>query len=310
MVSVSVVIPVYKSTESLVILENQLSDIFKKLKKSYEIIFINDSPNYLPTSKILSKLSENSGKEIKCISMRKNYGQHFAIIVGLANANGNYVITMDDDLQHPPSEIIKMIKFIDDRNIDAALAVPDDRHNKHHWFRNFGSKIMYLIDYYLLETPDGIIKSSFKIIKHDVAKAMVNNFNSTPAISSLLFQISDNVENIYVEHSKRKYGNSNYGSMALVNLLFNNIMHYSSFPLKFFGLFGIVILILSFIFSTTILIRKLFFSLDYPGYSSTIILISFFGSLNLFGISIIGEYLTRILKEQNKIKLRDIYKNL
>ena len=307
MKDISIIIPVYKSTDSLNIIEMQLSGGFKKLNKSYEIIFVNDSPNFLPTSNILLELSTKKSDTIRNIKMRKNSGQQFAIIVGLSHANGKYVITMDDDLQHPPNEIIRMVEYIEKKKIDAVLALPKKGKKKHHWFRNFGSWIISIIDHYFLDTPKGIIKSPFRIIKHDVVKSMVRNYNSTPAISSLLFQITHNVENIYVEHNPREFGKSNYSFIKLLGLLFNNIIHYSAFPLKLLGITGLIIFLLSIMFIIIIIIRKIFLFMDYPGYASTVILISFFGGLNLFGIGIIGEYLLRIIKEQNKVKLEDLY---
>ena len=136
---------------------------------------------------------------------------------------------------------------------------------------------------------------------------MLRNYNSTPVISGLLFQITHNVDNVYVEHNSRKFGNSNYSFLKLLGLLLNNIVHYSSFPLRILGVFGLVILFSSLLFIAYIIIGKIFFSIDYPGYASTIILISFFGGLNLFSIGIIGEYLFRIINEQNKINLEDLY---
>ena len=303
----SIIIPVYKSTDSLNIIEKQLSDIFKNINKTYEIIFVNDSPNFLPTANTLLELSTKKSNIIRSIKMRKNSGQQFAILVGLSHAKGKYVITMDDDLQHPSNEIIKMAEYIEKQKLDAVLALPKKGMKNHHWFRNFGSWIISIIDHYFLDTPKGIIKSPFKIIKYDIVKSMVRNYNSAPVISGLLFQITHNVENIYVEHSPRKFGNSNYSFIKLLGLLFNNIINYSAFPLKLLGITGLMILLLSILFIIFIFIRKIFLFIDYPGYASTVILISFFGGLNLFGIGIIGEYLFRIINEQNKVKLEDLY---
>ena len=302
----SVIIPVYKSTDSLNIIEDQLSDVFKSLDKTYDIILVNDSPNFLPTSKTISELKKKNNA-IKSIKMRKNYGQQFAILVGLSFADGKYVITMDDDLQHPSSEIIKMAEHIENKNIDAVLAIPKKGRKKHHWFRNFGSWTISIIDHYFLGTPQGIRKSPFRLMKHDIVKSMLRNYNSTPVISGLLFQITHNVDNVYVEHNPRQFGDSSYSFIKLLGLLLNNIVHYSSFPLRILGVFGFIILLSSILFIITTIIRKLFFSVDYPGYASTVILISFFGGLNLFGIGVIGEYLFRIINEQSKINLEDLF---
>ena len=307
MKDISVVVPVYRSTETLRIIVNQLSEVFSKANKSYEIVFVNDSPNYPPTSEVLSELAKNNSGIVRYIKMRKNLGQQFAIIVGFSIARGKYFVTMDDDLQHPPTEIIKMIEFIEENRFDAVLGIPKQGMKKHHWFRNFGSWGISIIDRLFLDTPEGIIKSPFRIINNSVAKSMVRNYNSTPSVSSLLFEMTHNVENMYVDHHPRTFGKSNYSIVKLFGLEFNNIIHYSAFPLKMFGIVGIITFLLSIIYIFVVLIAKLFFFIDFPGYASTVILISFFGGLNLFGLGIIGEYIFRIIKEQNKVYLEDIY---
>ena len=120
----AVIIPVYKSTDSIIIIANQLSEIFKNMAKTYEIIFVNDCPNFKPTLKTISELKKNNNA-IKSIVMRKNYGQQFAILVGMSFASAKYIITMDDDLQHPSSEIIKMAEYIKNKDLDAVLAIPN-----------------------------------------------------------------------------------------------------------------------------------------------------------------------------------------
>ena len=242
---VSVIIPVYKSTDSLVIIMSELSEVFKQSNMSYEIVFVNDSPYFIPTSIVLSEIQIRNRDIVKVIKMRKNYGQQFALIVGLSHAKGKYVVTMDDDLQHPPSEIIKMLEFIEEKKIDALLAIPKRGKKKHNWFRNLGSRLISLIDSLFLDTPMGIIKSPLRVIRYDIVNSMVRNFNSTPAVSSLLFQITHNVENIIVEHHPRKFGKSNYSFIKLIGLFLNNIIHYSSFPLKMLGICGLIVFLLS-----------------------------------------------------------------
>ena len=133
--------------------------------KKYELILINDS-SIDNSWNIILKMSKKN-KFIKGINLKNNFGQHTAIFVGLKFAKGSKIITMDDDLQHPSNEIIKMAKYIKKKKIDAVLALPKKGMKKHHWFRNFGSWIISIIDHYFLDTPKGIIKSPFKIIKSD-----------------------------------------------------------------------------------------------------------------------------------------------
>jgi len=307
MKDISVIIPVYKSTNSLRVIVSKLHEVFKVLNTSYEIILINDSPNYLPSCNTIIELETENRGIVQRVKMRKNMGQQYATIVGISLANAKYIVTMDDDLQNPPHEIIKMVQFIKQKNLDAVLAIPKRGEKKHHWFRNLGSVVIAKIDNLFLNTPQGIIKSSFRIIKNDVVELISKNYNSSPAVTSLLFQITHNVENIEVEHHSTEYSKSNYNINKLSRLFFNNIVHYSAFPLKMLGIMGLCIFLISIIFIIIIIIRKLLFYIDFPGYASTVILISFFGGLNLLGIGIIGEYLVRIIQEQRIVNLEDLY---
>ena len=131
-----------------------------------------------------------------------------------------------------------------------------------------------------------------------------------PAFLSLIIKATDNIINIEVLHNERAYGRSNYSLRKLISLSLNNVLHYSSLPLKIVGFIGFAGLALSILFIVWTVIRKLFFGITFPGYASTVTLISFFGGLNLFAVGLIGEYLIRIIKEQQKTPLSDFIRKV
>jgi dolichol-phosphate mannosyltransferase/undecaprenyl-phosphate 4-deoxy-4-formamido-L-arabinose transferase len=307
---ISIVIPVYKSTKSLEIISKQVFDLQQQSNLIYELIFVNDSPGFLDTAKTLEKILFNY-PDTRVISLRKNQGQHLAILVGINHAKGDFIITMDDDLQHPVNEIPKLIKVITENpQIDAVFAVPSYSNKKHSLWRNVGSCILNKIDTLFLEKPKGLIKSPFRIMTADLSKVVVNSYNATPALSSLIIKATNNIINIEVKHNERLYGNSHYSLRKLISLSLNNVLHYSSLPLNIVGNIGFAGLTLSLFFILWTVIRKLFFGITFPGYASTVILISFFGGLNLFAIGLVGEYLIRIIKEQHKVSLDDLIKDI
>lgn len=304
----SIIIPVYKSTTSLEILAQELKLLFTGLKRTYEVLFINDSPFNFPTCSTLEKIEKQFAPHVKEIRLRKNYGQQMALLVGFSRALGNYIITMDDDLQHPVSEIPKLIDTIEkNTNIDAVFAIPPYIRKKHSLWRNLGSWLLAKLEELFIDKPKGLVKSSFRIIKKDIINFIVKNYSASPASSTLVIMATDNIVNITINHEPRKYDRSHYSFSKLLTLTLNNIVQYTSLPLALLGIMGTLVFIFSMLFIIWILIRKLFLSISFPGYTSTVILISFFGGLNLFGIGIIGEYLLRIIKEQRKPKLDDLY---
>lgn len=310
MTLISVIIPVYKSSLSLIKIAEEFEDLKKSRGEKFEVIFVNDSPGCSETCDSLKYIAKKH-PFVKVIFLRKNRGQHIALLVGMKHAGGDFVINMDDDLQHPVKEIPKLIDAINsDPDIDAVFAVPGYKNKKHSLWRNTGSFILNKIDTYFLKKPKGLTKSAFKIVRKDVVEAIVENHNAMPSISSLIVDVTHRIKNISVEHNKREYNQSSYTLSKLIGLSLNNIIHYSSLPLKLVGFVGFVGFGLSAFFIIFTLVKKIFFGIDFPGYASTVSLISFFGGLNLLALGLIGEYLIRIIKEQQKVKLDNFIKEI
>lgn len=302
----SVVIPVYKSVDSLAELARQINELQSEHDYSFEIIFVNDSPFYKPTRDTLSEL-ERAYQNVKVIELRKNQGQHMATIVGTCFAQGDYVINMDDDLQNPVKELPRLIQAMqEDPALDAIFAIPGMNNKKHSLYKNLGSYVLSKIDTFFLDKPEGLVKSSFRIMTRDMAKLLVNNYNATPSISSLIIYHTQRIKNIYVEHQERAHGKSNYSFFTLLNLSLNNILHYSAFPLKLVGLLGFLTFLFSISFVSYTVFKKLAFDIAVPGYTTIVTLVGLIGGINLLAVGIIGEYLIRILKEQQKPEISDL----
>ena len=308
MLKFTVIIPVYKSTKSLEVIAQQFKELQKEQAYQFEIIFVNDSPFALATVRTLENLkSVNSNIEV--YSLRKNQGQHIATLVGMSKATGDYVITMDDDLQHPVKEIPKLIKAItSDANLDGVFGIPNYSERKHSLWRSIASYILKKIDLVFLHKPKGLVLSSFRIMTKPLANTVIASYNAMPAISSLMVNATSSLKNVKIEHNSREFGKTNYTFLKLFNLALNSILYYSSLPLKFLGFIGFFVFLLSILFIVFIFFQKLFNGIEFPGYASTVSLISFFGGLNLFALGLIGEYLIRVIREQQKPQLEDLIK--
>lgn len=305
MIYCSIVIPVYRSTTSLDVITEEIIELEKHINKRFEIIFVNDSPDFAETVNKL-EIIENKYEGVRVITLRKNVGQHIALLVGLRHARGEYLITMDDDLQHPVNELPKLLQAIQDiKKPDAVFAVPGYANKKHSLWRNAGSYLLNKVDSFFLKKPKNLKKSPFRIMRKEIKDVIVKNHNAMPSVSSLLINATGDIINIKVEHNQRAFGKSHYTFTKLISLTLNNIIHYSSLPLRILGIIGMFGFIFSFVFILFTLVQRLFLGISFPGYASTVILISFFGGLNLLAIGIIGEYLIRIIKEQQKWDLDD-----
>jgi glycosyltransferase involved in cell wall biosynthesis len=157
-VEYSVVIPVYNSENTLVELTERIKNLFCRLEKEYEIILVDDCSRD-SSWKVMKKIREND-KNIKIIHLLRNFGQHNAIVCGFNHATGKYVITLDDDFQHPPEEIPKLIDKINEGYFVVYGKYIEKKHSK---VENFLSKEFQHLIHFILNIPNDIYLSSFVI---------------------------------------------------------------------------------------------------------------------------------------------------
>lgn len=289
-VDYSVVIPVYKSTLSLIELAQRLKNVFTSMKASYEIIYVNDSPSFSPTNETLSKLTKTD-PNIIFIQLSKNFGQQPATLCGVTHATGKWVITMDDDLQHFPEDIPSLVS----KQASNCIVIAKLIDKQHSLFKRITSNIKGYFDYLLIGKPKNIKLSSFRLISREVVDNMLKIKTPFPFIPALLFQVSDNIENVEIKHHPRKDGVGNYTIRKMFSVFSNLIINNSSLLLKVVGYTGFLSFAISIFAGSIILFKKIIFGNIVAGWSSIMITVLFFGGINLFSIGVIGEYLIRIM---------------
>jgi polyisoprenyl-phosphate glycosyltransferase len=301
---ISIIIPAYKSSESLAAIYKEVKLIFRDILYNYQIIFVNDSPEYEATDVAFRVLADMDDIGIILVSMKNNCGQHSALMSGLLYATGDFIVTMDDDQQHPVNDVIEMVRVIEKEDeTDLIFAVADEDGKKHAWWRNIGSETINILSRRF--TKRDIKISAFRCFKGELKNLVIKQYSAFPNLSEYLLKVSKKPVNYKFTHKTRQYGKSNYRLNSLISMMIDYIVNYSSLPLKLLGYTGLSIFILSLLFIIIIIIRRLFFDISLAGYASIVVLISFFGGIQLLGIGIIGEYLIRIIHEQKKIDLED-----
>jgi glycosyltransferase involved in cell wall biosynthesis len=293
----SVVIPVFNSQESLVELHQRLAATLHSLEKPYELIFVNDC-SHDGSLAVLRQLNKQD-PHMMVIDLSRNFGQQNALLCSFNYCRGEYVITIDDDLQNPPEEIPKLFKRIGE-GYDAVFA--SYRKKKDKKYKNLGSRLIRKLTQKIFNLKNDLRFSSFRIIKRDIINELKVIKTPYPYISGMILNVTRQVTNVEVEHKKRRYGRSNYTFSKLVRLAFNLLINYSTYPLKVISFGGIVISIGAFSIGVIVLIRKLMAESVRAGWTSTVMLISFFASIFFLIAFIFGEYLKRILAavENNK----------
>lgn len=293
--SYSIIVPVYNSQQSLEELFLGIRTVFMNEGFTFETILVDDGSRDKSWS-IIADLKAKYPEQVKGIRLNKNYGQHNASLCGFSFARGQYIITIDDDLQTPPGEISKLIRTVETTNADLVYGYYT--HNKQSVARRIGSRS--------LKKSSGIFRdtimegSSFRLLKADLKEKLLNHQQYFIFIDEVLQWYTDDIKFVEVDHKPRKYSTTSYTSGKIFNLLTNILIHYTTIPLKLMVYSGFTISFLTLLVGVYYLFRKLFLHVPIPGYTSLIVAILFSTSIILFSLGIIGEYLGRIYEVQSK----------
>jgi len=308
-VELSVVVPCYDSTNTIEELNERLIKTIKLIDVPYEIIYVNDCSKD-NTISILRKIVEEN-QHVIALDLMYNVGQFKALICGLQESKGKYVVTMDDDLQHPPEEIKKLYNvMIIDSNVDAVIGKYLIK--RHSFFRNMGSKFVQTIQRIMFKKPKDLYTSSFRCLNRKLVETILGYKTMYPLIGCLILKSTDRILNVDVHHDERKGGRSNYNLLRLIKTTMDYIFNFSSLPLKYISISGITIFFISVAVAISYLLRFLFGYITIPGWTTVIIMINIYSGLILLSIGIIGEYLIRILNEVNgnpNYVIRNMYRN-
>lgn len=291
---ISIVIPVYNSQGTI---EELVVRIEKSLKEyEYEIILVNDGSKD-NTAEICADLVEKH-KNIIFINLSKNFGQHNALIAGMNYVSGQYVITMDDDLQNPPEEIMKLI---DKLNQGYDVVYAKYQLKKHSKFRNFGSKVNDKMANILLKKPSDIYFASFRAIRRYIVDEIVKYQGPFCYIDGLIVRATSNITYEYVEHNAREQGASNYNFVKLVKLWMNGFINFSVVPLRIATFTGVAMGVVGFIAAVILIIKKVIYPNIPMGWTSLIVVTIIFSGVQLISIGLVGEYIGRTFLSINKM---------
>ncbi len=290
----SIVIPVYNGEKTIQKLVNELKIHLQYI--TYEVILVNDGSKD-NSEKVCLEIAE-SEKNITFISLRKNKGEHNAVLCGLNFCNGNYVAIIDDDFQNPPEEIIKLYKEAQ-KGFDVVYSKYNQK--QHSFFRNLGSKINSKVATWLLDKPKHLYLSSFKIIRKEVVDEIIKYKGSFPYLDGLIFRVTQNVSSVLVAHNAREEGKSNYTIAKLLHLYLNMFINHSLKPVRWIFILGIFLtffgLIFSFICLILWLLHSQFFSslLAFGGF-----VVILFG-IQISALGLVGEYIAKNYLEQSNL---------
>jgi len=283
----SIVIPVYNS-------ENILEELLKQIESNidytdnYELILVNDCSSDNSWNKILY-LCENY-KFLKGINLRKNSGQHNAIMAGLNHAKGRVIIMMDEDLQHSP----KYIKELYNEVLSGFdVCYTKFLSTQHKGWKIIGSRFNDAVANILLNKPKGLYMSSFKAISKDILEEIIDYDGPYAYVDGLILASTNNIATVTVEHQSRYDGKSNYNLHSSISLWSKMATSFSVLPLRIATFTGLIMSIFSFLLGMFFVISKLFGDHTPDGWTSLIVVVLFLGGIQLLCLGIIGEYIGR-----------------
>lgn len=294
----SIVVPVYNSENTLTELYTRIKQVFEHtLHEEFELILVDDSSRDHSFS-VMEELHQKDSR-VKIIQLARNFGQPSAVLCGFSHVSGDFVITLDDDLQHPPEEIPKMIKVMQERDdVDVILAKYENR--KHGIVRKLGTFVAKLATNQMMSNANDLDMTSFRLIRRFVVDAVLKMNIHLPQIGNLLLQVSNRIINVPVAHDARKYGKSNYTFRRLLNDLLYDITTHSAFPLIVVRNIGIFSFIVSIFLGIYYLFRYFVFGISVEGFTTLVLLILAYNGLILLSVGILGQYLMHVLNEAKK----------
>lgn len=292
----SFVIPCYNSAHTIGKVVDEIKEKMQELNEtSYEIILVDDYSPDRTTKDVIFELANQ--ENIRAIALAKNAGQENALMAGYRASSGDYVVSLDDDGQHPVNQLDRLINKLNE-GYDVVIAHYANK--KHSSFRNLGSKLNDKMEIDLLGKPKDLYIGSFFIAKRFVINKIIEYPNPYTYIRGLLLTATSNIANVEVDHRERLEGNSQYTLKKLIHLWSNGFTSFSVKPLRFATLVGSLVALFGFLFAIYVVINKLIHPEIQAGWSSLMAMMTFLIGITLCTLGMIGEYIGRIFISLNK----------
>ncbi len=290
----SIVVPLYNSAATIERLVTALATL--PVEGGLELILVNDcGPDN--TLEVCERLLAAAPLPIKLVKLSRNFGEHNAVMAGLHHVSGDYVITMDDDLQNPPSEVLKLLRHTREGSYDVVYSYYEEK--QHEVWRNLGSWLTNRVADVLLDKPRGLYLSTFRCMSGFVAHEVCRYDGPFAYVDGLIFQVTQNAGRVLVEHAAREDGRSGYTLRKLVRLWLNMFVNFSVMPLRISTAFGFLMAGVGFLWTLGVVVERYVASTPL-GWGSLMAALLTFSGAQLIMLGITGEYLGRLFLTANK----------
>jgi glycosyltransferase involved in cell wall biosynthesis len=283
------VVPVYRSTDSLIALVDRLDEAFAHLG-DYEVILVDDgSP--AETWAVITELAARSNR-VRGFRLGRNFGQHSALVAGVRQARFPIVVTLDDDLQNPPEEIPRLIAALEERDLDVVYGVPERMEQS--LPRRLAGRITRKSLGSGLGQESALEFSSFRAFRTRIREAFASDVGTNVSLDALLTWGASRFGSVAVRHDPRAMGTSNYTYRRLLRFAVDTTTGYSTAPLQFASILGLATAFLGFLSLLWVVIYPLVVGRTVQGFPFLASTIAIFSGVQLLTLGIIGEYLSRM----------------
>jgi len=293
----SMIVPCYNEADNVQAFQDAVIGAFEGCGYDYELIFVNDGSRDA-TLHNLKKIHAAQKCPVKVISFSRNFGKEAGLYAGLEHASGEYISLIDADLQQRPEIVRNMVEILDNNPDTDVVAAYQDRRGEGKILSFFKKSFYCLINKLSKVTlqPDA---SDFRTFRRSVRDSILELPEYHRFSKGIFAWVGYNTEFIPYTACERHSGVTKWNFWKLLNYAVEGIIGYSTAPLRFSTFIGAGTAIAAVIYLIVVILQKLFWGIDVPGYATIIVLILFFGALQLFCIGIIGEYVGRTF-EQSK----------
>lgn len=295
----SIVVPVFNSAGVVGQTVDRIVEVFEDAHLSYQVVLVNDGSRDGSWDVIASRARANP--HIVALNLLRNYGQHHANLAGLREATGDFVITMDDDLQNPPDQALILI---DEAMNGRDVVFGKFERKQAAGYRRIGSKLIAMVNRRIFAQPPGLVVSNFRILRRDVVERICASRTAHPYLTGQALMFSNNRAHVLVRHEPRTVGKSSYSMARILRLVLTIMFSYSSFPLRAAALAGFGVAAVSFILGAVYLLRAFFVDSPVEGWTTIAVLLSVFNGVTIALLSMLGEYVVRTL---NAVSAQDTY---
>jgi glycosyltransferase involved in cell wall biosynthesis len=292
--ALSIVIPVYNGAQSIGELVAALAGL--SVPGGHEIVLVNDcSPDN--SLGVCRDLLACTRVPMTLVNLSRNYGEHNAVMTGLRHARGAHVITMDDDLQNPPTEVLRLLEYAQSSGKEVIYTRYASK--EHAGWRNLGSRFTNRVADWLLDKPPGLYLSSFRCMSAFVAEQITAYDGPFPYVDGLILQITQSIGSLEVQHLPRAHGRSNYTFRRLVRLWLNMFVNFSVMPLRLATVAGFAISLVGLAGTLWVIAEALLVETP-PGWASLAVAVLLLSGVQLTMLGLIGEYLGRLYLTANR----------